>query len=193
MAEGRVSRLTDPELLVMAGINASALDRIAAAGLLVGSAFGLAGTFVASPYLQASLWAIDSVALVIAASLLTLKYYRAGADIVAGGFLVFAIGEGVLLSGTAAGPSGSVPAFAAGIALWAAALALISAPRQAPSWLRVLGAVAACLFAVTACRIYAGEALMPTSSPLPFFAYPFLVGTLLGWAWVLLRGPQTRS
>jgi hypothetical protein len=165
------------------------LDRVAAVGLLAGAAFGLAGTLVGSPTVQASLWAIDSVGLVIAASLLTLKYYRAGCDIVAGGFLVFAIGEGVLLSGTAAGPSGSVPAFAAGTALWAAALALVSGPRVLPSWLRVLGAAAACLFAVTAGRIYAGEALLPTSSPLPFFAYPFLVATLLGWAWTLTRGP----
>ena len=83
------------------------LNWIAAWGLLVGAAFGLAGTLVRSPDVQASLWAIDSVGLVIATSLLALKYFRAGADIIAGGFLVFAIGEGVLLSGTAAGPSGS--------------------------------------------------------------------------------------
>jgi hypothetical protein len=51
----------------------------------------------------------------------------------------------------------------------------------------VLGGGAACLFAITAGRIYSGEALLPTSSPLPFFAYPFLVATLLGWAWTLMR------
>ncbi len=163
------------------------LNRIAALGLLVGAAFGLAGTLVASPHLQASLWAIDSVALVVATSLLALKYFRAGDDILAGGFLVFAIGEGVLLSGTAAGPERSVPAFAAGTALWAAALTLISLPNRFDRWLRLLGGAAACLFAVTAGRIFAGEALLPTSSPLPFFAYPFLVGTLLGWSWMLLR------
>jgi hypothetical protein len=168
-----------------------ALNRIAAVGLLVGAMFGLAGTLVGSPDLQAILWAIDSVGLVIATSLLTLKYFRAGADIVAGGFLVFAIGEGVLLSGTAAGPSDSVPAFAAGTALWAAALALVSGPRLLPSWLRVLGAVAACLFAITAGRIFAGEELLPTSSPLPFFGYPFLVANLLGWAWTLTREPAS--
>ena len=106
------------------------LDRIAAGGLLVGAVFGLSGTLVASPALQASLWAIDSVALVVATSLLALRYFRAGVDVVAAGFLVFAIGEGVLLSGTAAGPTASVPAFAAGTALWAAALALVSAPRH---------------------------------------------------------------
>jgi hypothetical protein len=168
------------------------LNWIAALGLLLGAAFGLAGTLVSSPHVQASLWAIDSVGLVIATSLLALKYFRAGADVVAAGFLVFAIGEGVLLSGTAAGPRASVPAFAAGTALWAAALGLISAPRQLARWLRLLGGGAACLFAVTAARIYAGEALLPTSSPLPFFAYPFLVATLLGWAWMLLREESSK-
>jgi hypothetical protein len=167
------------------------VDRIAAVGLLVGAGFGLAGTLVESPHLQASLWAIDSVGLVIATSLLALKYFRDGEDVVAGGFLVFAIGEGVLLSGTAAGPSGSVPAFAAGTALWAAALALVSAPRLLPTWLRALGAVAACLFALTSACIYAGEELLPTSAPLPFFAYPFLVATLLGWAWTLMKRSTT--
>lgn len=165
----------------------SALNRIAAGCLLVGAGFGLAGTLVTPPELQASLWAIDSVALVIATSLLTLKYFRAGSELVSAGFLVFAIGEGVLLSGTAAGPRGSVPAFAAGTALWAAALALISAPPRLSGWLRLLGGATACLFAITAGRIYAGEVLLPTSAPLPFFAYPFLVATLLGWAWMLLR------
>jgi hypothetical protein len=176
----------------MSATSERALNWIAAVGLLVGAAFGLAGTFVGSLHLQASLWAIDSVGLVIATTLLALKYFRAGADVVGGGFLVFAIGEGVLLSGTAAGPSASVPAFAAGTALWAAALALISAPRQLPRWLRLLGGGAACLFAVTSARIYAGEALLPTSSPLPFFAYPFLVATLLGWAWMLVRKESSR-
>jgi hypothetical protein len=165
----------------------ASLNHIAAGGLVVGAAFGLAGTLVSSPQLQASLWAIDSVGLVLATSLLAVKYLRAGSELVATGFLIFAIGEGVLLSGTAAGPTASVPAFAAGIALWAAALAVISASPHFAPWLRLLGGVAAALFAVTAARIYAGEVLLPTATPLPFFAYPFLVGTLLGWAWTLMR------
>jgi hypothetical protein len=163
------------------------LNRIAAGGLLVGAGFGLVGTLVSSPQLQASLWAIDSVGLVLAASLLAVKYLRAGSELLAAGFLVFAIGEGVLLSGTAAGSTASVPAFAAGIALWAAALAVISASPHFAPWLRLLGGVAAALFAVTAGRVYAGEVLLPTATPLPFFAYPFLVATLVGWAWTLLR------
>lgn len=176
----------------MSATSSRALNRIAALGLLVGAVFGLAGTLVGSAQVQASLWAVDSVGLVVATSLLALKYFRAGADVVAAGFLVFAIGEGVLLSGTAAGPRAGVPAFAAGTALWAAALALISAPHQLPRGLRLMGGAAACLFAVTAARIYAGHALLPTSSPLPFLAYPFLVATLLGWAWMLVREDSSR-
>jgi hypothetical protein len=82
------------------------------------------------------------------------------------------LSSNLFLSGTAAGPRTSVPAFAAGTALWAA-LALIRAGPQVGGWLRLVGGAAACLFAITAGRIYAREVLSPTSSPLPFFAYPF--------------------
>src|SRR5438132_11159638 len=106
------------------------LDSIAVIGLAVGAVFGLAGSFVVQVNLQALLWAIDAVGLVMAAALLALKTFRSGHDVVAGGFLVFAIAEAVILSGTAAGPAGSVPSFAAGTALWATALVLVSVPRH---------------------------------------------------------------
>jgi hypothetical protein len=61
-----------------------------------------------------------------------------------------------------------------------------------PSWQRLLGGGAACSFTVTAARIFAGEVLLLTSSPLPFFAYPFLVATLVGWAWMLVREESPR-
>jgi hypothetical protein len=48
----------------------STLDRIAAAGLVVGAVFGLAGTFAGSWRPQAELWAIDSVTLVVATRIL---------------------------------------------------------------------------------------------------------------------------
>jgi hypothetical protein len=155
------------------------LNIVAAMGLAVGAALGMAGTVVTQANLQNTCWAIDSVGLVMATALLAVKYLRKGNDFVAAGFLVFAIGESVLLSGTAAGLAGSVPAFAAGTALWATALLLIS--------VRVVGIVTSVLFAVTALRIFWGEDLLPISSPLPFFAYPFLVLTMIGWIWTLLR------
>src|SRR6516225_5107494 len=96
---------------------------------------------------------------------LTLKFHNMGNDIVAGGFLVFGVGEGVILSGTAAGPSASVPSFGAGVALWATALLLISVPRQFPIWVRGVGILASGLFLITAARIFWGEQVLPTSAP----------------------------
>ena len=163
------------------------INIIAAVGLALGAVFGMAGTFAAQPNIQALLWAIDGAGLVMAAALLTLKYFRAGHDLVAGGFLVFAIAEAVLMSGTAAGATASVPAFAAGTALWALALLLISIPRHFALPVRLLGLLSAILFVVVAARIFWGEQLLPTSVPLPFYAYPFLVLTFVGWIWSLLR------
>ncbi|TMJ34760.1 MAG: hypothetical protein E6G89_19975 [Alphaproteobacteria bacterium] len=97
------------------------------------------------------------------------------------------------MSGTAAGASASVPSFGAGVALWAVALLLISIPKQFPIWVRGFGIVAAILFLITAARIFSGEQVLPTASPLPSFAYPFLVITFAGWIWMLLReGPAKR-
>jgi hypothetical protein len=65
---------------------------------------------------------------------------------------------------------------------------LISIPRVFPLPVRLLGIFAAVLFAVTAVLIFAGVQIMPTTSPLPFYAYPVLVATLGGWIWTLTTG-----
>jgi hypothetical protein len=160
---------------------------VAAIGLALGGVFGLLGTTVAERNLQAAFWAIDGVGLVVATALLALKLFRTGSDVVASGFLVFAIGEGVMLAGTAGSLTGSVPSFAAGTALWSAALLLTSVPKEFAIWIRLAGTLGAILFAITAARIFWGEQVLPTASPLPFFAYPFLVLTFAGWIWTLLK------
>ena len=43
------------------------------------------------------------------------------------------------------------------------------------------------LFAITSGTIFWGENILPTSSPLPFYAYPFLVITFSGWIWHLIK------
>jgi hypothetical protein len=159
----------------------------AAIGLALGGVFGMLGTMVAERNLQAAFWAVDGVGLVVATALLALRFFRTGNDIVAAGFLVFTIGESVMLAGTAESLAGSVPSFAAGTALWSAALLLTSVPKEFASWIRLVGAVGAILFAITAARIFWGEQVLPTTSPLPFFAYPFLVLTFAGWIWTLLK------
>jgi hypothetical protein len=167
-------------------VGPSGRDVVAAIGLGMGAVFGLAGTLVSQAPLRQAFWAIDGVGLVVATSLLTVKFLKKGSDCVAAGFLVFAIGESLLVSGTAAGLAGGVPSFGGGVALWAAALLLTSIPREFPTWVRTVGIVAALLFTVVAGRIFWGEQLLATASPLPFFAYPFLVITFVGWIWALL-------
>ena len=161
---------------------------LAIAGLAIGAILGLAGTFAPSPALRGLAWGIDGVALIVASAVLTVRYFRRGDDMVATGFLVFAIGEGLIVSGAAMELAASVPSFGAGAGLWAAALALISIPPVFPKVVRALGLIAAALFGFTALRIFAGAQLQPTTEPLPFFAYPFLVATMFGWIWGLLRG-----
>jgi hypothetical protein len=150
----------------------------------------MAGTFMPSPGLRGLAWGVDGVALVTAGALLTVYHFRQGHDLVAAGFLVFTAGESLILSGVALSLEASAPAFASGAALWAVSLALVGAPRVFPSPVRVLGLVAALLFAVTSLQIFAGRALTALSRPLPFFAYPFLVLTMFSWAWACVREPS---
>jgi hypothetical protein len=160
---------------------------IAPVGLVVGAILGMAGTFAPSAALRGSAWGLDGTALVIAAALLTVYHFRRGNDLVGAGFLVFVAGQALVLSGAAMTLLASVPTFAAGVGLWAASLALISGSRVMPLWVRSVGFIAAILFALVALQVFMGRELTPLSQPLPFFAYPFLVATLFGWAWVHIR------
>jgi hypothetical protein len=100
--------------------------------------------------------------------LLTIHHLRRGHDVVAAGFLVFVVGEGLILSTAAMDVAASTPSFGAGVALWAASLALVSAPSVMPSAVRGVGFLGSLLFAVVAVEIFVGRALTPLSEPLPF-------------------------
>jgi hypothetical protein len=159
--------------------------------LVLGALLGLAGTIAPSASLRGLAWGIDGVALVMAGALLTVYHLRENRDLLATGFVVFTVGQGLVLSGSAMTLGASAPSFAAGAALWSASLALLSAPRFYPPPVRILGIVASALFAVMSLRVFYGEALTALSAPLPFFAYPFLVLTMFGWAWTCVRPPVT--
>ena len=59
---------------------------------------------------------------------------------------------------------------------------------------RLIGLATSLLFLITAARIFWGEQVLPTSSPLPFMAYPLFVATFIGWIWSLLReGSPTKG
>jgi len=168
-------------------MNDKSLRVLASIGLGVGGALGLAGSFAPSASLRGLAWGIDGTALAMACPLLALRFFRMGQEIVAAGFLVFAIGESLIVSGSAMELARSVPSFGGGVGLWAAGLALVSVPRVFPIVVRLLGLAAAFLFSATACRIFTGTQITALSQPLPFFAYPVLVATFVGWIVALLK------
>jgi uncharacterized membrane protein len=159
---------------------------LASACLVVGGVLGMVGSFV-SPAMRGIAWGLDGTALVIGSALLAVHYIRLQNELLAAAFIVFVAGQTLVVSGSAMSLSASAPTFAAGVGLWAAALALIGASSAIPIFVRITSGIAAVLFAITAVRIYGGAALTPLSSPLPFNAYPVLVITLFGLAWVHFR------
>lgn len=163
------------------------IRRVAAAGLVIGALVGMAGSFAPSAAIRGVAWGVDGIAIVVGSALLAVHHVRERNDLLAAGFLVFLAGETLIVSGSAMELAASAPSFAAGAGLWSAGLALISASPVMPAFIRVTGAIASVLFAVTAVRIFAGAGLTPLSEPLPFYAYPFLAITLFGWAWVHVR------
>ena len=154
-------------------------------GLALGGILGLAGVFAPSSELRGLAWGIDGLALVMATSVLAFMQFRKGQDIAASGFLVFAIGQGLIVSGAARELDASIASFGAGCGLWSVGLFLVSVPKAFPLIVRIVGLVTAGLMAATALMIFGGGDILPTSAPLPFFAYPFLVATFFGWIWSL--------
>lgn len=160
---------------------------ISSGGLVIGSVLGIAGTFAPSVPVRGVLWGLDGIILVVATALLTLHHFRKGNDVVAAGFLVYVTGQALILSSAAMDLAASGPVFGSGAGLWAAALFLVSVPRVAALWVRVVGVVAGALFLVVAIQLFLGQTLTALSEPMPFYVYPFLVATLVGWAWERYR------
>ena len=154
---------------------------LASIGLAVGGVFGIAGTFAPTSSLRGLAWGIDGLALMMASALLSVAFLRRGEDQVAAGFLVFLVGQSMIVSGAPMELAASVPSFGSGAGMWALALALTSTPKVFPLVVRVLGLVASFLFLSTSLRIFGGQEILPTASPLPFYIYPLFVATMIGW------------
>ena len=166
------------------------LLQVAAAALVIGALLGMAGTFAPSAELRGLFWGVDGTALIVGSALLAVHHLRRGDELLAAAFLVFMVGETLIVSGSAMEFGPLAPLLAAGTGLWSASLALSSASDAMPKFVRVTGAVGSVMFAVTAVQNFAGGHLTPLSKPFPFFAFPFLALTLIGWAYahvVLVR------
>jgi hypothetical protein len=177
------TQISSPRLDTRDAVASRRINFVIELGLAAGAVLGMLGTLVSQPGLRAGAWTIDGVAVIVAASLLALRFFRQGNDVVAAGFLVYALGESVMSIGNASGLQGSVPSFQAGTALWAAGLLLTAAPKAFAWGTRVASLIAAVLFAIISLRIALGEQIVPTAKPLPYFAYPFLVLVFAGWIW----------
>jgi hypothetical protein len=163
------------------------LRDVAAVSLVIGALLGIGGTFTPSAELRSLAWGSDGVALVVGSALLAVHHLRRGNEQLAAGFLVFLAGQSLIAMGSGMDVEATGPSLAAGGGLWAAGLALVSASPIMPTFVRLTGTIAAVLLAITAARILLGADLTDLSKPLPFFAYPFLAATLIGWAWVHRR------
>lgn len=162
------------------------LALFAAACLVAGGLLGLAGSF-SPPAFRGIAWGLDGIALVMGALLLAVHHIKRGNEQLAAGFLTYVAGQALVVSSSAMDLAAASPSFGAGVGLWAAGLALVSASPVMPIFVRATGAIASALFAIVALQVFGGTALTPLSQPLPFNAYPFLVLTLFGWAWVHYR------
>ena len=160
---------------------------IAAVGLFIGGLFGMVGSFVSSASFRGFAWGVDGLGLMVASTLLTVYYFRKGHDNLAAGFLIFAIGEGLILSCNTADLNEDVSSFGAGTSLWAASLALISFQNVFSKIVRFTGFIASGLFTVVSIQIFSGVIVNALTEPLPFYAYPFFAATIFGWGWILLR------
>ena len=163
------------------------LTKIAASiGLFTGGIFGMAGSFLTSATLRNLAWGIDGVGLILATALLTIYYFRKGLDTTAAGCLIFAIGEGLILSSSGLDLNSNVSSFGAGTSLWAASLFVTSLQKTYALFIRCTGLAAAILFSVAAVQIFSAQPTNALTKPLPFYAYPIFVITIFGWAWTLL-------
>ncbi|HEX3986171.1 MAG TPA: hypothetical protein VHX13_06105 [Acidobacteriaceae bacterium] len=165
------------------------LNAVVIVGLMLGGILGMAGTFVGDPRLRTVFWGIDGLGLIVATAILSLKNFRSGNDAVAAGFLLFCIGESVMLGGTPQTLEAMVPSFAAGVALWAAALLMTGIPPRFALWARVASVIAAIVFLITFGEILWGVRILPTAFPLPGLGFPFLVLAFCGWIRALVREP----
>jgi len=168
-------------------MNERVIEITASIGLCIGAAFGMVGSFVSSASLRAVAWGIDGIGLILASGLLTIYYFRKGFDLTAGGFLIFAIGQSLVLSSSGMNVDEYDYSFGAGTGLWATSLIVISLQKTYPAIVRIAGLIAAVLFAIVSVQVLAVQPVNALTKPLPFYAYPIFVVTILGWAWTLIR------
>jgi hypothetical protein len=168
-------------------MNEKTIVMAAATGLVAGCVLGMAGSLVPSAIFRSVSWAMGSGGLILASALLTVYYFRREYDVVAAGFMIYAIAETIVFSSCGIDLNNNIVSFGAGTFLWALSIGLLSLQKIFPLFVRCTGMAAAVSFAMVSVLIFTGHSVNALAKPLPFLAYPFLAATLLGWAWTLTK------
>lgn len=159
-------------------------------GLAIGAVLGFGGKFlpVGPPHNVAH--ALSSLGIIMGSALLAAWFARQGKSTVSVGFALLALAEGIILSGLfllASAPAfPGAYTFAAGAALYAVALPLVSVPPAFPIWTRIAGALAAIPFAAHAMLWLLGRSPAP-SGPLASIGYVLFIVAIVGWIITVLR------
>jgi hypothetical protein len=166
-------------------------------GLAIGAVLGFGGNFLPVGPQQSVAYALSSLGIIMGSALLTVWFARQGKSIIAVGFALLALAEGIILSGPfLLAHTPSLPGaytFAAGAALYAVALPLVSVPPAFPLWTRIAGALAAIPFAMHAMLWLLGRSPNP-SGPLASIGYVLLIVAIVGWMITILQAvPSLQS
>lgn len=160
---------------------------IIVAALVIGAVLGFGGNFVGRGPVQNLMYGLSAVGLIVASVLLAVEHASVGDRLAAAGFAVLALGETRILNTTDV-PGGEV-AFAAGVFLYAPGLLMVALSSWAPTWVRVVGALAAIPFAAHALTFFGGGAV-DSAGPLAGIGYALFTVTVIGWAFTVLRSNE---
>jgi len=160
-----------------------------AIGFLLGAVLGFGGSMVeAGSTMQKCMWEISSLGLIMAAILYARTPIMSGDIFASSGFVILAIAEAIMSSGTLVGEA-SQATFGAGTGLYGPALILIAMSSFFAMWIRGAAALSGIAFLIVAGKIFSGE-MVGYSSPFPSAGYALLTLATLGWVWTVLRKPK---
>jgi hypothetical protein len=175
----RATARASAEPLVFEGTRA-----IIVGGLVVGAVLGFGGNFIEQDDIQSVSYGLSALGLILSSVLLAVEHVSIGHRLAAAGFALLALGETRVLNPT--GVPGGEASFAAGVFLYAPGLLLIALSGWAPRWVRLVGALAAVLFAAHS-LVYLGGGAIDSTGPLAGVGYALLTVTIIGWILTVLR------
>lgn len=158
---------------------------VAAAGVVSGAVLGMAGGLAPIGPVQDVLYLLSSLGFIAGLVVLALRGQASGQTLPAAGFVIVALGEVAMMSGfNRATDPNSAGAFAAGAALYAPGLLLVSLPRGQPWVARIAGAFAAVAFAAHGILRSSGVDL-DYQDVTAMAGYSLLSVAIAGWVWHL--------